>query len=325
MSTPEAMSGLELLLASGDSVDKVHQAAWFGLLRETRLLATLGLEIPADATVEWEPDRGLFDLAVRGGGANVWIELKVDSGLGEHQRRRQQKRAAAGQLVYAFLGLSEPRSWPSPIRELESEGARVIRRSELARALDEVGVDTHGSAAGRQLAQAYARLLRGLGERGADFRRVEDKDWRSPHSVYLFQRLRRECPSMKDASIAYVSNASGGFEACYWRWKPLGEGLGVYLQWESAKLCFKILVEARGSRSKYRARAVAFLDEHKGGGLKIERPKRLGSGRTMTVGFVLLPIREETSWPAVVAGVERAIEINDALARVLVEPSAGTM
>ena len=317
------MDGLALLLASGSSVEKVHQAVWFALLRETKLLAALGLESPADAEVTREPDNGIFDLAVLGGGATIWIELKVDSGLSEHQRCRQLEHGKGGQIVYAFLGLSAARSRPSPAREIKLSEGRVLEGVEVAQALDEVVGDASTSQAGRQLAQAYARLLRKLAERGDDFRVIGDKDWRSVHSVHLFERLRSACPSMKDAAICYVSNASGGFEACHWSWTPAGEGVRTYLQWEDTRLCFKILVEAQALRRDRRSKAVAFLRGKMLAGVEVERPKRLGSGRTVTVGYVVLPVREVAKWPDVVAAVDLAVEVNKALARSLSGPVVG--
>ncbi len=47
--------GLELLLAVGDTVEKVHQCAWYALLKHSDLLQVLDLSSSPVTDVEWEP------------------------------------------------------------------------------------------------------------------------------------------------------------------------------------------------------------------------------------------------------------------------------
>lgn len=48
------MDGLALLLAVGDTVEKVHQSAWCALLKHSAFLAELGLASAGKMDVSWE-------------------------------------------------------------------------------------------------------------------------------------------------------------------------------------------------------------------------------------------------------------------------------
>ncbi len=251
--------------------------------------------------------------AVTESGETVWIELKIDSELGEAQLGKQLELAKGGRVVHALLGLSEIRSRPWATELAKNRGGTVLDAVAVSEALGRVS----GSEAAQQLAGAYASQLDALRRRGEDFRTA--RSWWSAHALCFFDRLRNECTEMRNATVAYVANPSGGFEACHWGWTNGGTGVVCYPQWENDALYFKISVKDPTMRVTTRSSAVEFLRNRPLGSAMVRRPKRLGSGQTMTVGVVdKLPVREEAgAWEDLVAAMAAATRINEDLAEHL--------
>jgi hypothetical protein len=305
------MNAIELLLNSGDTVEKVHQAAWHALLLESPLLAALNrdLERFVKGKVRWEPHGGLFDLAVEAEGRTLWIELKVDSEASEWQTERQLRHAGDDPLIHVLLGFSAYRGFPQ-------KRGQIVRGLDVCAALESVAQADGVSAGNRELAVAYRNQLRDLAARGNDFR--NHREWDVARSTYFFGQLRRACPVMTEAGGGYVANAGGGFEACHWGWRSAGGDVQCYLQWEGPKLCFKIAVPNVVERGDMRSMALAFLENRRVGPTSARRPKRSRSGATMTVGIVVdPPIYDENEWPALLEVIGAASELNAALAEHL--------
>lgn len=315
------MDAIALLLNAGDTVEAVHQVAWYVLLQKSELLAELGLATPAERQVHWEPKGGLFDLAVTGGEKPVWVELKVDSDLGEPQLVRQLLHTESGEVVYALLGFAANRARPWTTNQATNGGARVFTNAEVCAALDRVAASNGTAPSVAHLARAYAEQLRDLGARGNDFRKAEV--WNSSHVLALYEQLREACEPMRQSAVAYVATPSGGFEACHWGWIAAGDGVRCYLQWEGSgptppKLCFKIEVTGTANGSTARAAAVEFLRNQTLVSGTIARPAKLGAGQTMTVGVVQdLPVRDEPQWQNVVDAMVDATRVMKALAEHL--------
>lgn len=314
-------AAVDLLLAAGDNVEKVHQAAWFALLQHSELLAELlEVSMPGPRRVEWEPDGRLFDLMVTAGDERAWLELKVDSALGEGQLRRQLEYVDRGRVVHVLLGLTNIRARPGRVELAEKGRGYVFGPEQVIAALGKVEQAGDVAPEVRQLARSYAASLDVLRRRGEDFRKVDK--WNVTHSAWFFEKLRRACPEMKDATIEYVPSPSGGFEACHWGWVNAGEGRRCYVQWEDDKLCVKILVEDRSARRRLRTVAVEFLSEYKRAGEPVAPPTRLGSGRTMTVGVVKgIPVRDEARWGEVIAAAAAGTKLVAKMAKHLAAAS----
>jgi hypothetical protein len=315
------MDAIALLLNAGETVEAVHQAAWYVLLQKSELLAELGFPSLAQRKVVWEPEAGTFDLKVAGEGRPVWIELKVDAYLGEPQLTKQRPYMKLGSVVYALLGPTAIRARPGTTKKVTDDGAVVITTSDVCAALDRAA-EREGIAKGvAHLARAYAEQLRDLGNRGSNFGTADV--WNSSHSLSFYDKLRESCEPMKQAVVAYVANPSGGFEACHWGWVPAGDGVRCYLQWEGSgptppKLCFKIEVTGSTERSTVRSAAVEFLRKQTLTSATLARPARLGSGQTMTIGIVEdLPVRDEPQWQTVVDAMLEATRVMSDLAEHL--------
>ncbi|QJW89564.1 hypothetical protein HNV11_09310 [Spirosoma taeanense] len=111
-------------------------------------------------------------------------------------------------------------------------------------------------------------------------------DWRGFFMVLYDSRGELYEVSEDDgANWDYVANPSGGFFGFWWYFKNLPDQLYTpYLQLEGDTLCFKIEAKVEAQRNEAREKAYYQLTEA-GRQLNaaVERPKRMGNGRYMTV------------------------------------------
>lgn len=310
----EVVGAIDLLFAIKPDSERLHQLAVGSLLRHSPLLQRLGVLPPGEAAAEeaalvdhqWEPLGGTYDLAVRlRGGAQVFIELKVDSALSDDQLRRQiQELRAEGRagdrVLYLLLGytaITAAERIAHLARDVSLPADRMLIRGadEVAQALSApellwgAGASAGGPAArdARDLAVAYRDHLLLLKQRVRGFFDRPASAWSDGDFYGFFAHCRREVPSMADAGIDYVANPAGGFVGCWWAAQHLAPGIKVYLQYEGPRLCVKIEVEPQDRRGRLRDQACAYLlrmtpPEP----LQIVRPARLGHGRWMTIGYL---------------------------------------
>lgn len=146
-------SALDLLLERGWGLEVLHQLILKELFDQSNLGRELGIwSLDAPPDVLYEPFRGLFDLALRGDGPDVLIELKGATEVGEGQRSRQLAfaEAAGARRVYILLGVGY---W-AITREA---GPTYIGLPDLAEAVRRTVPTLTGPL--RELADAYLRRL----------------------------------------------------------------------------------------------------------------------------------------------------------------------
>ena len=158
MDLPRDMTGLQLLLAVGDTVEKVHQSVWYALLKHSDFLQALGRTSESTYEVHWEPAGKLFDLkAETPDNKVVWIELKVDSVLSEDQIRRQLEYCGPGhEVLHVLLGFSERRFRRLAEAIGNEVGGVVLGTTEVLEALRKLAAQPGAATAIGQLAAAYA-------------------------------------------------------------------------------------------------------------------------------------------------------------------------
>lgn len=316
------MGAIDLLFSVKPDSERLHQLAVGSLLRHSPLLQRLGVlpERGEDAALvehQWDPQPGLYDLAVRlRGGAQLFIELKVDSALSDDQIRRQlqELRAegrAADRVLYLLLGYTAITAHPRIARlsrDLGLPPERLLIRGaeEVAQTLGApemlwgVGQSTPLASAAardaRDLAVAYRDHLLALQQRVRGFSTRALLDW-GPGDYYgFFARCRAEIPSMADADIDHTPSAAGGFVGCAFGHAQLATGVTLYLQFEGPRLCVKIEVESQERRGRLRDQACGYLlrmtppapvaGAAAAPRLSIVRPAKLGHGRWMTIGYL---------------------------------------
>ncbi|WP_020595111.1 PD-(D/E)XK nuclease family protein [Spirosoma panaciterrae] len=114
-----------------------------------------------------------------------------------------------------------------------------------------------------------------------------DNDWRGFFMQIYNSREQFYTIGEDDrANWNYVANPAGGFFGFWWYFKPLQNELYTpYLQLENNSLCFKIEVNDETKRSMAREKAFQKLMAAaiQLNSIRVERPKRMGNGRYMTV------------------------------------------
>jgi hypothetical protein len=121
---------------------------------------------------------------------------------------------------------------------------------------------------------------------------LDQWDWHGWHGFYAeLQRV------LGDGEWGYVANPAGGFLGYWWHWHA-GSHSEQYLQLEQSSLCFKISVDDSAHRSDERSRWLQqILAAAQTTDIAIIRPRRLGTGQTMTVAILDDKYRKvDSSW-----------------------------
>ncbi|MFJ7970248.1 PD-(D/E)XK nuclease family protein [Psychrobacillus sp. NPDC096389] len=123
----------------------------------------------------------------------------------------------------------------------------------------------------------YYRHLQKLEESYSANRTKRVAEW----DAYAWQGFYQEIQKEIDGDWDYVSNRSGGFWGFWWESK---KQKNYYMQLEQEKLCLKIVVEDGENRQKLREEAIReILYESELNSLRLKKPTRLGTGKTMTI------------------------------------------
>lgn len=301
------MRGVDLLFAEKRGSERLHQIALASLLRHTDLLTQLGYS-DVDGDLVWEPEGGLFDLAVRDDETpDLWVEVKVHDNLGGGQVAKQFEYIEgegrhSDRILYLLLGWSRIPDYKLR-RSLESADPSLASRvqqvdgSSLQEVLssvvpdgDEPGTDALVNSYGDQLA-AFDRRLN-------DFEGKPASEWGRTEHFAFYDTCRRRTDEMDGANIDYANTAAGGRVVSWWGGRTLQEDprVNLYLQWESplkydasaARLGFKISVDSHDSdkQRSWRNRVSRLVRDQADGELTVVKPNRFGTGRHMTVAVV---------------------------------------
>lgn len=287
------VAAIDLLLTENLSCERLHQTALSVLLRETPLLERLtGVQLQRPH-VDWEPDKGRFDLSVHGAGHHrVLIELKVDAALHEGQIEGQLAHAEQKPdqpVVYLLLGttgITRGSRWPEWKRLVGKRPTPTILRSapvrETLRRLqgDILPADV------LDLARAYEQMLAKIDRRTQSYEGKILADFEYLDFFGFFDALceAANLGGEHGVRVEYVSNPGGGFVSCAWGGRETSVA-GMYLQFEETRLCVKISVDddpelRRSSRAASLAAALAQAERFAGLGVQRTRGRL---GETMTV------------------------------------------
>jgi len=101
----------------------------------------------------------------------------------------------------------------------------------------------------------------------------------------LFSALEPRLEAVGDLGWGYVANPAGGFMALWWGHQPV-DGGRLYVQLEQRRMAIKVHSFDRGRRRELRERWSRRVLAHEDQlALRLERPKRMGSGEYMTVAI----------------------------------------
>lgn len=343
------MGAIDLLFGAKRNSERLHQLALSALMKCSQVLPLLmGDTLPSGAQAqdyEWEPQRGLYDLAVFIGGRRIFIEMKVDSSLDETQIRRQlrpllTKKHANDQVLYLLLGYTAVTAPPSTIEgvaqdmKVAADRYLVKTASDLIAALESSKLFPTGDICSQDtvdLAAAHLGHLRRLHGRRSRFFEQPVEKWRAGDYFGFFAHCRQTIPEMRWAGIGSVSTPNGNFVGCWWAGQTAGPRGNLFLQLSQdlrtpgCLFCIRIEVADGHQPWELRERALSALQAmlpHPA--LKVQRPKPLGSGKTMTIGHVVgLPFGQQDRMEEFARGIKDAEQLVEDLAERLAAQGAG--
>ena len=126
----------------------------------------------------------------------------------------------------------------------------------------------------------YLNHLQSIEEAVQSFKSKPVNEWKKRTWIGFFQYLQSY---LGEGNWGYVANPSGGFMGFWGLGHKVENNIDIYLQIEQKKICFKMSVPNKESRSKVRNEFYKlFKTEASEFDLKVTKPKRFGSGRHMT-------------------------------------------
>ena len=202
------MDDLERFLALALDYEINHQLVWRQLLQHPEVAERLlGTASPSDMV--WEPERGLFDLAVHDPNETVYVEMKAGYGsLSASQidrqrafldRRRQE--GAEVRVAYALFGLSTFEHDADTLGE-DTEGAspQVLTYTNVAEALEGAAPTLPREDAA--LCRAYQATL------GRRWERLLHDETSYVRRLRTYATIRSLLPGIR-TRVYRTSNASG--------------------------------------------------------------------------------------------------------------------
>ena len=164
----------------------------------------------------------------------------------------------------------------SKLKEIESHGYRTINRRDILSVLNRY-------EGNNPIVTDYRSHLQQMEDETNGYKYKPVKNWGWYEWQGFYQELELH---FTDADWNYVPNSSGGFLGFWWHSRSNDE-VTMYLQFEQDKVCVKIVYEGEDNRSEVRNKYYEMLNREAGKlGVKIERPKRFGSGIYMTIGII---------------------------------------
>jgi hypothetical protein len=255
--------------------------------------------VPEELRIEAQGRLYDFSVVVQKGDLSheVQIELKVDSALDEDQIERQMAALRDGDLlVYVLLGVTRF-SWPPAELERIRTGLRMAPHSRAVRVVDLPEMRRAIAALAskevqddfRDLSVAYEVLLSKIQDAANAFTREDLSRWKPCGNEWLgfFSEMASRL-KLQDAGMGLVSNPAGGFAGCWWNFVflSLPHECKVYLQCEGGTLCFKISVDGNQKSAIRNHFSKEVLEAADRLAFPAKRPRRLGSGKCMTVAIM---------------------------------------
>lgn len=207
------------------------------------------------------------------------IEDKTETGIHNGQDLRYKEivhKEYKNKRSKLFTYIKTGNESLSKQKEIEKHGYRTFNRKKILSVLNLYdGNNT--------IVSDYRSHLQEIENKTNSYKHIPYKKW----GWYQWQGFYQELElHFTDAHWNYVPNKSGGFLGFWWHFKSNRE-VTMYLQFEQNKLCIKIEYKSKTNRTEIRNKYYDILiREARKSGVAIERPKRFGSGKFMTIGVI---------------------------------------
>jgi len=230
--------------------------------------------------------RNIDVLIVLNGTVAICIEDKVGSFEHSEQLERyvatlREEGFVEDNIVPVYVQTGEQSSY----KAAEDAGYSIVRRAELITLL------SRSVTGNDSIARDFHDYLSDVEQSVRAYNTIPFAEW----DWYAWQGFYSEIQSLlEEGDWGYVPNPRGGFVGFWWHWKNVGDSK-QYLQLEQPVLCFKIFVDDKEKRREMRSEwSERILSVAEDSSLKVARPRRFGTGKSMTVAFLEGEYRELT-------------------------------
>jgi hypothetical protein len=140
----------------------------------------------------------------------------------------------------------------------------------------------------------YEMYLKQMQKNLDAYEKKKVKDWTGTQWTGFYSRLKQD---LNDGDFGYVANPRGGFMGYWLGYQKIMDGMSIYVQSESDKLCVKLNVKNKQLRQK----AKLFwhrelIESAKQTDIEIVKPKVMRVGTWFTIG--VLKTEENEPWMA---------------------------
>ncbi|MUK87681.1 hypothetical protein GMD78_04605 [Ornithinibacillus sp. L9] len=234
------------------------------------------LSTPPIESIEIERQfNGLDILAVINNKYAILIEDKTFTKNHSNQLERYKKNVRAVYPKLKQLPIYFKIADQSNYRSVEEAGYIPFQRELMMRILKR-GID---SGVKNAIFLDYYRHVERLENSYRSFKKKPVKEWGAMAWHGFYQEVQKELAG----NWGYVPNYSGGFWGFWWKSRCLTEQR-YYLQLEQEKLCVKVMVKEDENTREVRQEAVKeVLEQSNVYQLGLQKPARLGTGKTMTI------------------------------------------
>lgn len=221
---------------------------------------------------------------------DIWVEInsdailiiedKTDTSIHDNQLERYKKiveEEYLGKRDRQYFAYVKTGNEPKSINDIvKSNHYKVINRQDILSVLNQYkGSDP--------LLIDFRAHLQEIEDKTESFASLPVNQW----DWYAWQGFYIQLEQFLDGlDWSYVANPSGGFLGAWWHQvNSKDDKVQMYLQFEEAKLCFKIWYEG-DERTETRERYRNALMEYAVNNPEITKPRRLGAGTYMTIAVI---------------------------------------
>lgn len=214
----------------------------------------------------------------------IAIEDKLDTYAGTGQLEKYKKvieeKYSDKKRFYSYITVGDEANY----EDVLNNGYKVIERKELLSLVNQYKKDS-------EILEDYSAYLSKIEKSFTSYENDNLNEWTSRGWQGFFKEKLNK--NIKDGGWSYVPNQRGGFQAFYWGFEEYTyqdkTPYTIYLQVEAQtrdrindKIAFKVRVQDKNYRSEIRNYLWSNLNEKVDETSLIEKPKRFGSGLTMT-------------------------------------------
>lgn len=244
---------------------------------------------------------------------NLFIIIEDKTGTSEHDNQIERYKDNAKEdflesnIICCYLKTQNESL--DKLEDLKKKGYNVILRKDILEVLRKY----KGS---NEILVDFRNNLERIDSETNSFMNREMKDWGwyAWQGFYTFLQKK-----YTDMHWDYVPNASGGFLGCWWHWQANKE-VEAYLQFEEAKLCFKINCLDANKRKEMRDKYhLKLMQNFQQDFPEINRPTRLGIGTYMTIGVVdysCFLSDKNFNWDSLIDHIDKYQKIVDELVKL---------